>query len=250
MRINHTNVIFTHYYFNETYKGKYMKLAKLVLPFGLLCLASANVSAQSVTVIHGIDGRDLGLAQSLAVDITSNGACLLKGVTFKGIAGPLAVPAGVYNLEVRVGNGNCTGAIAATGRFDLGLGENASFVAHLGEEGAPKIAKFTNDLNATAGTAGRLIVRHTAAAPQVLISVTKGRRRNVGFAQISNGEQVKLDLASMPYTATVFGASRRVRVADLAVELPADKVVVNYAVGTLSKGSFAVISQQFDSAVQ
>lgn len=78
--------------------------------FGLsaLVITTKCTVAADVNVIHGIDGRDPGLAQELPVAISVNGACALKGVTFKQSA-KVQLGAGDYNVKVFVATGICAG---------------------------------------------------------------------------------------------------------------------------------------------
>ena len=216
-------------------------MKKLLLAASILLTGS--VSAQTVTVIHGIDGRDLGQAQALPVDISINGSCTLQGVSYKGISSPLNVPAGVYNVEVRVSNGSCTGALAATGRFDLGLTENASVIAHLNEQGAPKITKFTNDLRDA--RSGRASIRHAAAAPDVFV-VLQSRAIRVPTEAFQNGEQTDIDAPAANYRATIFAPNgiSSTRVAAPTVTVRDSELLAVYAVGSVKGRTFSVITQR------
>ena len=109
----------------------------------LLSLPVLNADAAEVYVVHGIPGADLNLDPTLPVDISVDGGCLLTNVTFGGIAGPVSVATGKHEIEVRVTDGSCTGTLAVTGRVDLALGETAIIIAHLDQNGAPKLTKFT-----------------------------------------------------------------------------------------------------------
>ena len=62
-----------------------MRIPLRILACGLISFLGAVplASAANVNVVHGIDGRDLGLARALPVDIAVNGTCSLKGVKFK-----------------------------------------------------------------------------------------------------------------------------------------------------------------------
>jgi hypothetical protein len=220
------------------------KITKLLTGAFVLCASTA--SAQTLTVVHGIDGRDLQQNQSLAVDVSSNGTCLLKGVTFRGISQALTVPVGVYNIEVRLSNGSCTGALAATGRFDLGLTENATIVAHLTEQKTPVLTKFVNDISDTTGTNARVIVRHTASAPAVAVRLRQTRKIGLTTPVFENGRQVAAEAPAGTYSASILAASNLRTVSRASLEVAADKVVAVYAVGSLSGGTFGLITQSLN----
>lgn len=126
--------------------------------------ASALASNASVYVVHGINGGDLGLEQALPVDVYVNGGLAIEDFTFKSVVGPLALPAGTYDVEIRLANTDTTVIQAAV---PFGSGENATVIAHLTEGGAPTASKFTNDVSLPGFLRSRVIAHHTAAAPAV-----------------------------------------------------------------------------------
>lgn len=68
---------------------------------------AAFASPVVVNVVHGIDGRELGTAQELPVDIALNGACALKGVSFKQSALIDADAGKSYQVTVHPSDGKC-----------------------------------------------------------------------------------------------------------------------------------------------
>jgi hypothetical protein len=70
----------------------------------LLCItASAQSSDAYLFVVHGAAGRNIAPTTNPAipVDVLANDQlCLVKGVAFGDVAGPITVPAGSYNLKV------------------------------------------------------------------------------------------------------------------------------------------------------
>jgi hypothetical protein len=55
-----------------------------------------------VYVVHGILGTDLGLDAALPVDIRVGDTCAVENASFQQIAGPFALPAGLYTLISQV----------------------------------------------------------------------------------------------------------------------------------------------------
>ncbi len=127
-------------------------MKRLFLAAVLAAVASGPASAATLYVGHGIDGRDLGAAKELPVDVclVTGGvpAPLFEGVPFGAFAKIDAdLPAGRYDVEVRlVGASACAGPVAIAASVFLGFGENATAFAHLNEQGAPTLTKFTNDV--------------------------------------------------------------------------------------------------------
>jgi hypothetical protein len=221
-----------------------LKKLALVACFGATALSSSIASAATVYVTHGIDGRDLALARELPVDIVVGGTCALRGVQYQQTSAAVELPAGSYEVEVRVSDGHCSGALALSGRFDLALGENASVIAHLNQEGAPTLSKFTNDLRTLADEAGRLVVRHTAAAPEVLVSL---RQRLTQGLRIRNGVQDGVDAKQGEYVARIADSRTGRLLARAPIKLTQGTVLNVFAVGSLKGGTFAFIVQELSA---
>ena len=122
--------------------------------------AAAPASAATLYGGHGIPAED-----GLPVDIclAGNPTPLFTGVTFGAFAEvPGDLPAGRYDVEVRLAGTNCDGAVAAAASVFLGLGENATAFAHLTEQGTPTITKCVNLQSTNVSPAialGRQVVR-------------------------------------------------------------------------------------------
>lgn len=217
----------------------------------LLALVPASALAGDTYVIHGINGSDLGLDTALPVDISVNGACALTGVTYKGVAGPIALDAGRYDLEVRVNTGSddCTGPLAITGSVDLSIGENATIIASLNEEGSPQLLKFSNNVSAISDA--RVTVRHTAAAPPVQVRV-QDRGRLFTNWKIDNGDGSTAELKDGSYQvrildySTGMGTRSRRAVPNIPLDVMGGTAYTVYAVGSLDNGTFDLIVQTFE----
>jgi hypothetical protein len=214
-------------------------VAILVAPLGV---RAAGLDA-NVYVIHGIPGQDLGLPNELPVDIKINGNVALTNVPFGGIAGPLTVPAGKYEVEVRVAAAEPgAGPLAMAGTFYLAVTENATIVAHLTEEGIPKLTKFINDMRPFSNNMGtRLVARHGASAPNVNVGIT-GKETYRFLYNLSNGNQAGLDLKAGSYKAGLYPTlSLKPVFGPVEVSLDAGTAYFVYAVGSLRSGSFNLV---------
>jgi hypothetical protein len=217
----------------------------------LFALLPASALAGDTYVIHGINGSDLGLDTALPVDISVNGACALTGVTYKGVAGPIALDAGRYDIEVRVNTGadDCMGPLAITDSVTLSIGENATIIASLNEEGSPQLLKFSNDVSATSDA--RVTVRHTAAAPPVQVRL-QDRGRLFTNWKIDNGGGNAAELRDGSYRvriddySTGLGSRSRRAVPSIPLDVMGGTAYTVYAVGSLSNGTFDIIVQTFD----
>ncbi len=238
---------------------------KRILYLGFLAaLAAAPGSAAGLDaklyVAHGIDGSDLGLAKELPVDVcTAEGAdALLRDVPFMTITPePLVLPAGKYDIQIRVadGSGRCTGPLAVAATIYLSATENATAIAHLTEQGTPTLTKFVNDVRALGSDQTRVYARHTAAAGDVNVYLRSGRGRTV-ISGLENPEQEGADLRAGTYNVSIYSDNApkwsRGNHSDggdwyalfsARLDLAAGTAYFAYAVGSPAKGSFTVLLQ-------
>ncbi len=237
------------------------RLSAILLAAALGLVGSAAVaSAQTsqVTIVHGIPGNGLGLDPSLPVDVHISGlGCALTDFRFRDVAGPLDVPAGSYDVEIRlrdVAAGDCGGAIAvAVPGLPLLDGESSTVIAHLDAAGAPTASKFVNDLSASPPGESLVSVRHTAEAPAVDIRAFRffswfsGPR--LELEGVENGQSADADLYKGWYFLTFSPAGGK-PVAFDTVFVPEGESVQLHAVGSLEDGTFQtlVTSQEQEPA--
>ncbi len=80
--------------------------AKQILSLAILALAvllAIPASAQhpaGLLAVHGIDGRDLGLDQSLPVDVPLDGACAVTNFQYGETLGPVPLSRGTYSIAI------------------------------------------------------------------------------------------------------------------------------------------------------
>ena len=87
--------------------GEVMTRMRPILALTIACSAaiawaasSAQAQTTSVTVIHGIDGTDLGLDEPLPVDVHVSGVgCALTGCVFRQVSDRLELPSGSYDTR-------------------------------------------------------------------------------------------------------------------------------------------------------
>jgi hypothetical protein len=196
----------------------------------------------AVTVVHGIDGRDLGLAEALPVDVQLGDACVLTGFEFKDIAGPLKVEPGTYDVRVRLAAvPACSGAVAISAPgLKLAPGADLTIVAHLAEAATatPTASVFSNDTSRSRGKA-RLTARHAANFGPVDVWVNG----QVAFAAVANGNQGSADVARGSYDVAITPAGTTTVVYDATLALKPSHAYTAYAVGTPANGTFQVLLQ-------
>ncbi|SDC35584.1 protein of unknown function [Geodermatophilus telluris] len=130
----------------------------------LLALGVAPASAAdtaTVSVLHAVPDTP--------VDVYANGERLIDDFQPGTLTDPLQLPAGSYDLALfpaDAADGSGTPLVSADG-VQVPAGANATVAAHLTESGQPVLTPFVNDTSAVAAGEGRVVVRHTAAAPAV-----------------------------------------------------------------------------------
>ncbi|MDZ7631129.1 MAG: DUF4397 domain-containing protein [Gemmatimonadaceae bacterium] len=195
-----------------------------------------------VSLLHGINGRDLGLSESLPVDFEVDGVCSLAGVTFRTVLGPRPLNEGTYDVKVRLANAAapCTGAVAidAPGvRFDRG--NYYTVAAHLTASGTPTASVFRDDIATT--TRATITARHTANFGAVDILFNGG----VAFGGVTNGQSGSAPVPAGFQNIGIAPAGSSTPVFSARPLLLGGRFVnAFYAVGTPANGTFEVLSQR------
>ncbi len=221
-----------------------LSTARLVLFLALALITVGAAQAAEVYVAHGINGIDLGADEALPVDVVVDGGCFLTGFTFGTFAGPVELPGGSYDIEVKLGDGACGGATAIAGPVQIKDNERVTLIAHLTDEGAATLSKFRNPLRRVRDGFGRVEVRHTAGAPAVDIQL-KRKRGEVAFSGLANGGSDSADLSKGRWTTRIFPAAANAPVTNPVKLRPRPGfVTVVYAVGSLDNGTFGFLAQE------
>jgi hypothetical protein len=210
-------------------------LGTLVLAAPASAATAADDPAQ-VTVVHGIPDTP--------VNVFVNGSSTLPDFKPGTVAGPLSLPPGDYEVTVfPASDTKGTGTPVISAKATVPAGANVTLVAHLTADGEPTLTPFVNDTSAVAMGQGRLVVRHTAAAPAV--DVRAGGK--VVFADLTNPNEAKADLPAGTVSADVVLAGTDTVVigpADVAVKEGVDTIV--YAIGSASDKTLSVVVQTID----
>ena len=227
-------------------------MKRMILAAVLATVAAAPASAATLRVGHGIDGRDLGAAKELPVDVclvTDGGpAPLFTGVPFGTFAKVDAdLSAGRYDVEVRlVGSSACAGPVAIAASVFLGFGEDATAFAHLNEQGVPTLTKFTNDVRPLGPGQTRIYARHAAAFGDVNVYL-RGGRKTVLIRDLENPDQEGASLAAGTWHVAIYPANSWHRPAfSASLPLAAGTAYFAYAVGSPANGTFTVLPQAIE----
>jgi hypothetical protein len=135
---------------------------------------TASMPPATIYVVHGIPGDG-----GFPVEVCVSGTVAIDNFQFTNYVGPIALPAGTYSISVRADTPAGAGA-SCNGPFALGpvnltfaSGVSYSVVAHLTDDEVPTASVFTNDLSGTDRGKARVILHHTAAAPEVTVKVAR-----------------------------------------------------------------------------
>ncbi len=214
--------------------------AALTLP-SLVSTAGAAETSQ-VYVVHGIPGTP--------VDVYVDGKLTIPDFQPEQVAGPLALPAADYQVEIFAHVANPPDTAPATGAVldeteTVPAGASVSLIANLDASGNPALNAFVNDTDTVPSGMARVTVRHTAAAPAVDIYVDG----NKAVSDLSNPDEAVAEIPVGSHEIAVKAAGTDTTVIGPAtLDFGADTNTVVYAIGSLEGKSLTVVTQTLDTA--
>lgn len=215
-------------------------IAAVVAALGLVSAASpvAPAGAQSEARIHLIHG-----IPDTPVDVFANGEVVIPDFQF-GDTQDLSSLAGQTLAGLQVRPAGTEDVAIDGGDLALPASGNVTAIAHLDAEGTPTLTVFENDTAPTAAGEGRLVVRHTAAAPAVDVKANG----EVAFSNLSNPNEAKADLPAGTISAEVVptGADEPVVIGPADLPVTDGQALVVYAVGSLDGGTLQTLTETVD----
>jgi Domain of unknown function (DUF4397) len=208
----------------------YTMLAAVLAALAVALPASAQQGSAMVTVVHGVPG--------LTVDVYVDGEAALESFEPGTITDPLELPAGEREIAIREAGAPADSDPAIQASATLEAGSDVSVVAHLDADGQPTLTVFENDTSAIAAGEARVVVRHTAAAPEVDV-LANGDPLLTG---ITNPNEASGSVPADTYSVAVAPAGTTDAVlgpTDLALE--AGTAYTVYAVGSLEDESLDLL---------
>lgn len=195
--------------------------------------ASAATGDASLSVLHAVP--------KVTVDVYLDGKRAIDDFTPGMMAGPLAVPAGSHTIAITAGDAaDDSKPIIGPITVDLAANGNYTAVAHDKTDGTPTATLFTNDVSTIPAGQGRLIVRHTAAAPAV--DVLAGGKAVISNLTNPNEKSLVLPAGTVSASVAATGTTDPViGPADVKIADGADTIV--YAWGSLDDGDLALATQ-------
>lgn len=234
------------------------KAAVIIGSLVFVWIVLAAPGAQAATkctfyIVHGIPGQDIGKAADLPVDVSFNGAYLVKALKFGKVSAALKLDAGSYGVKVyESGMGPAaapTPLIQAT--VVLADNEQASIVLHLTKAAKATLAKFTNDLSKIANANGRIVVHALIAGVDMGYMFTNNKYEH-GHPMntidlLQNGNKCAMEVGTADgsaYTLEVIESKENApTLTRKAVSILPNKVQLIYVVGTANTTSIAVITK-------
>lgn len=206
-------------------------LAAVLLPAG----AAGAQDAVRVHLIHGIPDTN--------VDVAAGGAVVIADFAF-GDTQDLSSFAGTTLEGVEVLLAGTDTVAIDVGDLAIPTSGNITAIAHLDADGTPTVSLFSNDTSTIAAGSGRLVVRHTAAAPEVDI-LANG---SAAFTNVANGAEGSADLAAGTISAEVVptGAAEPVVIGPADLPVAEGSSLIVYAVGSLEGDSLTVLTEVID----
>ena len=208
--------------------------AVALLPLALATPASAQAAGAEVRVLHGIPGTP--------VDVYVNGERALDDFAPGTTTDDLALPAGSYEVAVFAADAADNTGTPVIGPIDLAVpaSGNVSAIAHLSADGTPTITPFVNDTSAAAAGSGRVVVRHTAAAPAVDVLV--GGSPALTNLTNPNEDSAELPAGTLSASVAATGTTEPV-IGPADVPVVAGQATIVYAIGSLQDSTLDVLVQ-------
>ncbi|TLM88033.1 DUF4397 domain-containing protein [Pseudarthrobacter sp. NamE5] len=197
--------------------------------------AQAAEGDAQLSVLHGVPGT---------VDVWVNGDRTLDDFAPGTLAGPLALPAGAYELAITASDAaDASAAVIGPVSVTLAANGNYTAVANLDAAGNPTANLFTNDVSQIEAGKGKLTVRHTAAAPAV--DVLAGGSAVVSNLVNPNEQTLTLDPGTVSAAVAAAGTTTPViGPADVTVAEGTHTIV--YAWGSLADNNLQLAVQTIE----
>lgn len=198
--------------------------------------AQAAEGDAQLSVLHGVPG--------LTVDVWVNGERTLDDFTPGTLAGPLALPAGAYELAITASDAaDASAAVIGPVSVTLAANGNYTAVANLDAGGNPTANLFTNDVSQIVAGKGKLTVRHAAAAPAV--DVLAGGTAVISNLANPNEQTLTLDPGTISAAVAATGTTAPViGPADVTVAEGTHTIV--YAWGSLANNNLQLAVQTIE----
>src|SRR4051794_32161667 len=188
-------------------------------------VASAQTASGTVTVVHGLRG--------VVADVYIDGTLALPAFQPERVTDPMQVPAGPHRVEIRLAGAAPTDPPAVTGDVDVTADAFQSIVAHLDSAGNSTITAYLDDSTPVPAGDARAVIRHTAAAPPVDVSLND----SVVAPALTEPGSAAADVPAASYQVSVWSpGTRNAVVAPQMANLSEGAATVMYLIGSAQAG--------------
>ncbi|CAN5882894.1 hypothetical protein BH23ACT10_BH23ACT10_34170 [soil metagenome] len=198
--------------------------------------AAAQSDTTTVTLVHGFRG--------LLADVYLDGDRILEGFKPARSTDPTELPAGEHKVEVREADAAADSKPVVQADLDLPAGANLSAVVHPDADGNPTVSVFDNDYSPPGNDKARAVVRHTAVAPA--IKVTVGKSTVADALKAGEEGDGTVDPGADEVTTVDATSSKRL-LPPARIKADPDVVVALYLIGSNDDDSLGWLSQRLDT---
>jgi Domain of unknown function (DUF4397) len=196
-------------------------------------------------IVNGVPGRAITAYHdpSLPVDVLlNNTVCALRGADFGNVYGPLALPAGQYDIKISLANVfvPCSNPALSETSITVQAGRNTTAITALDQTGKPTLLTFSNNLSAVAANNSRIILSNAADAPQLQFTFQAGSQKYT--YDVNPGQKVVATIPAGAYDVAV-EANGTVLVPSQPLPLPSMSAVLVYSVGSASNNSVVLVTK-------
>jgi Domain of unknown function (DUF4397) len=198
-----------------------------------MVVASAQTATGMVTVVHGLRG--------VVADVYIDGQLALPAFQPERVTDPIPIAAGPHHVEVRLAGAPATDPPAAAADVNVTAGGRQSLVAHLDASGQPAITAFDDDVSAVPAGQARAVIRHTAAAPPIDVSLDG----TVVAPNLAEPGSAEATVAAATYQVSVSSpGTQDAVIAPEPATLAEGSATVMYLIGSAQAGTLSWIAEQ------
>ena len=189
---------------SERFLSLFVLLACAAIPFS----AHAADTNAYLYIAHAASGRNISSATNPAypVDLSLGGHCVLQGLTFGEIRGPVTSPAGTYAVKVSVADAlnPCGNAAVFSGAIVLAAGSTSLGIVTLNGSHQVIGEIFAINLSAVAAGTSRVVVANTTPDNLTGTLTAGDSGMSPESANIAAGTVVPVTVSAGEYSLTVY----------------------------------------------
>jgi hypothetical protein len=230
-----------------------MKISRLFLPVfclfsALFCVGAGAQTDAYLYLVHAAPGRNVSATTNpaLPVDLKVNDNCVLKGVAFGDVAGPLTLPAGNYTLNVSAADTTtpCSRPAVFTTTATLQAGVTSFGVVSV-SAGQFTGQFFQPALDSIPVGQSRVVIANLSDAPLTAALTATATDQSSSVSNIAPLTDQTVLAPSGAYTGAVFLAGTQTQVfGPIAVDLQSRNLYFYVLAGLTANNSIQVIGKE------